>query len=169
MSGYVKERLLRIPRRGLIGREIHSRFPLQGGVPLFDTMASLTPRLMALLSSNSTNTLLLHYKMRIIKCVTCETTKVRVKLAPGSKLKSLVYYTYQTLNQSRKALDHCSTSRSSYLQHPLSCVAFLFFLRPRRQARLRSGTVLCLPQACLFVKKNEEEEEEVKGKLSIGY
>ena len=106
------------------------------------------------------------------KCVICETTKVRVKVPPGPKFKSLIYNAYQTLNQSRKALDHCSTSRSCYLQHPLLCVAFFFFLRPRRQALLRSGTILCLPQACLFVNKKRRRrgrrsEREVEYRILI--
>lgn len=101
-----------------------------------------------------------------------KSTKVRVKVAPWAKFKSLLYNTYQTPNQSRKALDHCSTSRSCYLQHPLSCVAFLFFLRPRRQALLRSGTILCLPQACLFVNKKRRRrgrrsEREVEYRILI--
>ena len=96
-----------------------------------------------------------------------KTTKVRVKVAPWAKFKSLIYNTYQTPNQSRKALDHCSTSRSCYLQHPLSCVAFFFFLRPRRQALLRSGTILCLPQACLFANKKRRRRSERKVEYRI--
>ena len=90
-------------------------------------------------------------------------------MAPGAKFKSLIHNTYQTLNQSRKALDHCSTSRSCYLQHPLSLVAFFLFLRPRRQALLRSGTVLCLPQACLFLykKRRRRSEREVEYRILI--
>lgn len=93
-------------------------------------------------------------------------------MAPWAKFKSLIYNTYQTPNQSRKALDHCSTSRSCYLQHPLSCVAFFFFLHPRRQARLRSGTILCLPPTCLFVNKKQKRrgrrsEREVECRILI--
>lgn len=86
----------------------------------------------------------------------------------GAKFKSIIYNTYQTLNQSRKAPDHCSTSRSCYLQHPLSCVAFFFFLRLRRQALLRSGTILCLPQACLFVKEKRRRRGR-RSERRVGY
>ena len=134
----------------MAGRSSQS-FLFREGCLCVDAMASLTPRIVITLQ---------------------ETTKVRVKVAPWAKFKSLIYNTYQTPNQSRKALDHCSTSRSCSLQHPLSCVAFFFFLRPRRQALLRSGTILCLPPTCLFVNKERRRrgiEEEVRGKLNIGY